>query len=179
MTKFSPFRIRLPRPRIYGVPLKYFVILALLALVPFGSMSLDKSQGLSVQASSNNTKSNQSDDKFFFAECGLGTRLNCVVDGDTVYLDGHKFGLAGIDTPKTHPAQCSHEAQLGARATQRFTELLNGGAFAVRSISGGRNKDQSGRILRTLHRDGQSFGAILIAEGLARKWQGLKLPWCS
>lgn len=113
-----------------------------------------------------------------FSKCRAGARRNCVVDGDTFYLNGEKIRVADIDTPETHPARCSYEAKLGARATQRFTTLLNNGPFTVKSISG-RNKDRYGRKLRTLHRGGQSLGSILVAEGLARKWQGRRLPWCT
>ncbi|PCJ69926.1 MAG: nuclease [Rhodobiaceae bacterium] len=112
-----------------------------------------------------------------FAMCGSGRRINCVVDGDTFYLDGHSIRVADIDTPETHQARCSYEANLGSRATRRFIELLNAGPFIVKSIPY-RDEDQYGRKLRTVHRNNRSLGAILVAEGLARVWEGHRRSWC-
>ena len=112
-----------------------------------------------------------------FTKCGSGPRINCVVDGDTFYLDGHSIRVADIDTPETYKSRCSHEANLGAQATRRFTQLLNAGPFVVKPIPF-RDKDRYGRKLRTVHRNGQSLGAILVSEGLARVWEGHRRPWC-
>ncbi len=112
-----------------------------------------------------------------FAKCGSGPRINCVVDGDTFYLDGHSIRVADIDTPETYRSRCSYEANLGAQATRRFMQLLNAGPFVVKPIPF-RDKDRYGRKLRTVHRNGQSLGAILVSEGLARVWEGHRRPWC-
>ena len=63
------------------------------------------------------------------------------------------------------------------RATYRFHELLNEGSFSIEPI-GGRDKDQYGRDLRILTRNGQSIGDVLVSEGLARTWTGRREPWC-
>lgn len=187
MVKIIPFKRSKYQRRSYGYIPRYYRFLALIAFMFIGFISWDRPQGLSartmndgseIQIITPNTTHMSSPKNFHFSKCGLGTRRNCVVDGDTIYLNGQKIRLAGIDTPETHPARCSHEAQLGARATRRLTELLNNGPFTVRSISG-RDEDRYGRKLRTLHRGSQSLGAILVAEGLARKWQGRRLPWCT
>ena len=34
-----------------------------------------------------------------FSQCVWGGGTNCVVDGDTIYLDGTKIRIAGIDAP--------------------------------------------------------------------------------
>ncbi len=113
-----------------------------------------------------------------FAPCGGGARTNCVVDGDTIWLGGEKIRLADINTPEVSDPGCAHEAQLGARATKRLTQLLNEGAFALAPNPDGRSEDRYGRKLRILTRDGTSLGATLVREGLAEEWQGYRRDWC-
>jgi len=112
-----------------------------------------------------------------FTLCHTGGGQNCVVDGDTIWLDGEKVRIADIDTPETHRPMCPREAELGRRATERMHVLLNKGAFSVEPI-GDRDKDRYGRKLRIVSRDGESLGAILVEEGLAREWGGRRQPWC-
>jgi len=102
--------------------------------------------------------------------------MNCVVDGDTIWLDGEKIRIADIDAPETHPPRCDREADLGRRATERLHELVNAGPFSVAVM--GRDTDRYGRKLRVLTRDGKSLGAALVSEGLARTWAGRREPWC-
>ena len=98
-----------------------------------------------------------------FPVCTGGKRVNCVVDGDTFWLAGVKIRVADINTPEVSEPACAAEAALGARATHRFQFLLNAGPFEVRR--GWRDEDVFGRKLRTLYRDGESIGAILVAAG--------------
>lgn len=102
---------------------------------------------------------------------------DCVVDGDTFHYGGATVRIADIDTPETHQAQCAKERQLGDRATLRLIQLLNERPFTL-VRSGKRDLDRYGRQLRIVERDGQSLGAILVAEGLARRWTGKRRPWC-
>ncbi len=111
-----------------------------------------------------------------FPICGSGARIDCVVDGDTIWLGGTKIRLADIDTPEVSSPQCSAERRLGERATLRLQALLNAGPFDLRAP--GRDEDRYGRKLRTLHRGGQSLGDILVAEGLAHRWTGRRESWC-
>lgn len=117
------------------------------------------------------------DVKRHFSLCHTGGGLNCVVDGDTIWMDGVKIRVADIDAPETHPSRCPYEADLGNRATVRLQELLNSGSVKDRS-DGLRDADRYGRKLRTLWVNGHSVGATLISEGLARKWDGSRHPWC-
>ena len=112
-----------------------------------------------------------------FTFCHTGGGQNCVVDGDTIWLDGEKIRIADIDTPENHQPKCASEAELGRQATERMHALLNQGAFSVEPI-GDRDEDRYGRKLRVLSRNGESLGAILVSEGLARKWGGRRQPWC-
>jgi micrococcal nuclease len=111
-----------------------------------------------------------------FVACGAGARLQCVVDGDTFYHDGVKIRIADIDTPEVHDYGCVAEKALGDRATVRLMSLLNAGPFALEA--GSRDADRYGRKLRVVRREGHSLGEILIAEGLARRWDGARHPWC-
>jgi micrococcal nuclease len=113
-----------------------------------------------------------------FVACGYVTRNNCVIDGDTFFFGGEKIRIADIDAPETSSAQCANEAELGARATTRLRELLNEGPFELRGYKS-RDTDRYGRKLRVIVRDGRSIGDTLIAEGLARRWSGRRMPWCA
>ncbi len=62
-----------------------------------------------------------------FSLCGLGSRINCVVDGDTFYYRGEKIRLADVNTPEVSEPKCATEARLGAAATRRLQSLLNAG----------------------------------------------------
>jgi endonuclease YncB( thermonuclease family) len=111
-----------------------------------------------------------------FRLCAGGRRLNCVVDGDTIWHGGIKIRIADIDTPEVFSPKCASEAALGRRATERLLELINAGPFEV--VRSGRDADRYGRKLRMLERHGRSLGEILVAEGLARRWDGARRGWC-
>jgi micrococcal nuclease len=111
-----------------------------------------------------------------FTLCLRHDQQNCVIDGDTIRYDGMTIRLADIDTPETREPKCTGEALLGARATRRLIELMNDGPFSV--LEFGLGADRYGRQLRTIERDGQSVGDLLIAEGLARRWDGARHSWC-
>jgi len=112
-----------------------------------------------------------------FGYCFTGGGWNCVVDGDTFWMDGVKIRLADIDAPETHPPRCPYEAELGKRATDRLHDLLNQGPFTLGSLPD-RDEDRYGRKLRTVTRNGNSLGDQLVSEGLARTWVGHREPWC-
>ncbi|WP_447760950.1 thermonuclease family protein [Sphingopyxis panaciterrae] len=111
-----------------------------------------------------------------FGLCHSGGGRNCVVDGDTFWFAGEKYRIADIDTPETHPPRCAEEAALGGAATERLQDLLNDGAFSLGDID--RDTDIHGRKLRIVTRGGESLGDQLVAEGLARRWEGHRRPWC-
>lgn len=111
-----------------------------------------------------------------FPICGSGARIDCVVDGDTIWLAGTKIRIADINTPEIASPQCAAERRLGERATLRLQALLEAGPFEVRA--GPRDEDRYGRKLRTFHREGRSLGDILVDEGLAHPWNGRRESWC-
>lgn len=111
-----------------------------------------------------------------FGLCHSGGGRNCVVDGDTFWFEGQKYRVADIDTPETHPARCAEEAELGEAATGRLLHWLNAGAFTLESVD--RDTDRYDRKLRIVTRGGDSVGDMLVDEGLARRWEGRRRPWC-
>ena len=111
-----------------------------------------------------------------FSLCVIGGGFNCVVDGDTFWMEGQRVRIADIDAPETHPPRCAYEADLGQRATLRLQELLSDGPVELQAID--RDQDQYGRPLRIVTRNGESLGLRLVAEGLARNWTGSRQPWC-
>lgn len=111
-----------------------------------------------------------------FSECHGVSGGTCVVDGDTIWLEGTKIRIADINTPEVGEPQCPAEAALGAAATSRFVALLNEGGFSLETVD--RDEDQYGRKLRILTRDGDSLGDVLVREGLAERWQGYRRNWC-
>lgn len=111
-----------------------------------------------------------------FAVCGT-IRRTCVVDGDTIWLEGLKIRIADIDTPEITSPKCNAEYERGIRARDRLVVLLNGGEFELRPI-GNRDEDQYGRKLRVIMRSGRSLGDQLVSESLARTWTGRRESWC-
>lgn len=128
---------------------------------PDSSSSLGKTSGNSVH----------------FGSCHSGGGFNCVVDGDTFYFKGDKIRIADIDAPETHPPRCAREDALGSAATDRLRRLLNAGPIDLVS-SESRDRDQYGRLLRTVERDGDSLGGQLVDEGLARWYGNGRRSWC-
>jgi endonuclease YncB( thermonuclease family) len=112
-----------------------------------------------------------------FVNCAGQSKSFCVVDGDTIRFEGEKIRIADIDTPEVFSPKCASEAELGREATRRMQALLNDGPVSLVRI-GSRDQDRYGRKLRIVQRDGQSLGDILVAEGLARRWDGARRSWC-
>jgi endonuclease YncB( thermonuclease family) len=106
----------------------------------------------------------------------VSDQSNCVLDGDTLRYRGETIRLADIDAPEVFSYDCAAEKALGERATRRLQELVNAGPFAINRYY--RDADAYGRSLRILTRDGQSIGKMLVGEGLARDWDGVRHPWC-
>jgi endonuclease YncB( thermonuclease family) len=111
-----------------------------------------------------------------FSSCHMGGGYNCVVDGDTIWLQGQKIRIADIDTPETHDFRCPSEKVLGDRATKRLQQLLNNGSVTLQPID--RDEDRYGRKLRIVMVDGASVGDTLVGEGLARWYGSGRQPWC-
>ncbi|HEY0283429.1 MAG TPA: thermonuclease family protein [Rhizomicrobium sp.] len=113
-----------------------------------------------------------------FTLCAERYQANCVVDGDTIHVNGTRIRVEDIDAPETHNPRCASELVLGEQAAQRLLALMNAGPFKI-VYTGGRDTDEYGRELRRIERNGRSLGGILVSEGLARLWDGARHPWCN
>jgi endonuclease YncB( thermonuclease family) len=111
-----------------------------------------------------------------FGLCHTGGGTNCVVDGDTLWLEGQNIRISDIDAPETHDYRCPEEKALGDKATLRLRDLVNSGAVTLGSVD--RDADPYGRKLRLVFVDGAGVGDTLVNEGLARYYRGGKRPWC-
>ncbi|MEL7729674.1 thermonuclease family protein [Citromicrobium bathyomarinum] len=113
-----------------------------------------------------------------FSRCIGGARHTCVVDGDTIWLEGTKIRIADIDAPEISQPSCEAERIVGERATERLTRWLNAGAFEVHPNPEGRDTDRYGRKLHVLARNGESAVEALAAHGVASRWGGRGKNWC-
>lgn len=111
-----------------------------------------------------------------FSQCDFGRAANCVVDGDTFYLNGQKVRIVGIDAPETHPPHCDYEARLGDAATRKLISLLNSGSVTTAPIE--RERDVYGRLLRNVDVNGVNVGEAMISAGVARPYGNGRRPWC-
>jgi endonuclease YncB( thermonuclease family) len=101
----------------------------------------------------------------------------CVVDGDTLWLQGEKIRLKDFDTPETQGNLCGgrSEVELGKQAAVRLTELLNRNRWTIERFG----KDRYRRPLATIRIGGVDVGDILISERLARSWRNGEKWWCT
>lgn len=99
-------------------------------------------------------------------------------DGDTFIIDLHgaaseKIRVENIDAPEIS-GKCQSEIDGAYAAKRRLAALLQNKRMSlVRS-----HLDRYQRQLAVVFADGVDVGAILIAEGLVRKWDGRRHPWC-
>lgn len=110
-----------------------------------------------------------------FSMCGRD-RTTCVVDGDTIWLQGVNLRLESYDTPEPYNDICGGEAEvaLAKRASARLLQLLNDNPFTVEA----HDTDRYGRTLATIRIGGTDVGDILISERLARRWPNGDEFWC-
>ena len=103
-----------------------------------------------------------------------------MLDGDTVEISGNRIRIANIDAPELHQAKCDAERRLAIVARNRMAEILVGGTIIVHpgDPKDGRLKDRQGWMLAAITVDGKDVGDIMIAESLARPWEGKRQPWC-
>ncbi len=105
-------------------------------------------------------------------------RITCVVDGDTLWLDGQKLRVRGYDTPEPQLQVCggTFERELAKQASARFLALLN--SDTVVFDVGGYESKSSNRRLVDIYVNGRNVGEILVEERLARRWPEGEEWWC-
>lgn len=100
-----------------------------------------------------------------------------VVDGDTIDVRGERYRLVGFDTPETWNPRCAYERALGETATARLVDLIGSGRVVDLVVLPGR--DRYDRGLARLFIGGSDVKDVLIAEGLARAYDGgRRAGWC-
>lgn len=101
-------------------------------------------------------------------------RVTCVVDGDTLWYQGTKIRLIGIDAPEID-GRCAAEWETAAQATRYLTALLNTGLRKI-AFDG---EDRYGRALARLWVTGGEVGPAMLAAGLAEPYPRRgPPPWC-
>lgn len=100
----------------------------------------------------------------------------CIVDGDTIWLNGQNLRMKDYDTPEPSTAICGGAAEvaLAKQASARLRDLLNSNPWTVETFG----EDRHGGVLATIRIQGADVGDILIAEGLARRWPNGREWWC-
>jgi endonuclease YncB( thermonuclease family) len=101
-----------------------------------------------------------------------------VLDGDTIIVDGEHVRIANIDTPEIGHARCDDELRRGLLAKERLKIIIQAGDLTIVRGDNGRLKDKYKRSLGRVVVNGRDAGEILISEGLARRWDGRRHPWC-
>lgn len=98
-----------------------------------------------------------------------------VMDGDTIRVGGQVVRIVGLDAPELRGA-CPREQLLAERARDRLAQLLAGGVTVQP-----RGVDRYRRVLAVVRdRAGRDVAEVLIAEGLARAYdgRGARPGWC-
>jgi micrococcal nuclease len=108
-----------------------------------------------------------------FGQCYNAFGPNCVVDGGTIFADGERVAIAGMDAPRIQGAVCADEANRGIEAAVKLADLLNRGPVTV----GASFQDEAGRAVRTVAVGGEDVGQAMVSAGLARKAGG-NTNWC-
>lgn len=102
-----------------------------------------------------------------------------VIDGDTIddRALGVRYRLANIDAPETgDSAICFWERKRGDEAKWAAVRLVRGAnKVTVRRTF---RRDPFGRRVAFVFVDGEDLGRLLVAEGLARPWRGVRRKWC-
>lgn len=179
MTRRSSRRMRSARKG--RIALRLIAALLLLLLVSVVALfPREEAPSLAAPATPAQPPEPTADDReaALFTLCDGPVRVNCVVDGDTIWYGGEKIRIADINAPEVSYPACAREAELGEQASWRMQELLNEGPFTLAPHPGSGDRDRYGRLLRTITREDESLGAMLVEEGLAEEWRGWRGGWC-
>lgn len=103
-----------------------------------------------------------------------------IIDGDSIGLAGyHIVRIVGLDTPEIGgKAKCPRERALADRVQARMSELLAHGDVTIDWSQ--KQNDPYCRPLARVLVDGRDVADILVAEGLARYYDGKgpRKSWC-
>lgn len=109
-----------------------------------------------------------------FGQCYNAEGQNCVLDGDTIYFQGQKVEIAGLETPKIQDAKCDDERNRGIDSAIRLAALLNSGKVTIAGNVG----EADGQVRAKVEVDGQDVGIAMIKAGAARESGSVPPSWC-
>lgn len=101
---------------------------------------------------------------------------NCIIDGNTFWLNGVRFRVANAAVPRAE-GRCMRETALGHEAVETLKQLLDGRSIEIRS----KGRDRQGRILAMVGTSDGDVGRNLVRFGVAVSWKGREEPpetWC-
>lgn len=114
-----------------------------------------------------------------FCSCAPGWAAEPVIygiDGDTFVVGTEHIRILGMDTPETYGPRCPDEAARGYQAAGRLQHLLHTRKVTIQRSAA---KDKYQRTLATVLVGSDNVAKLMIAEGLARPYNGGKRqPWC-
>lgn len=109
-----------------------------------------------------------------FSVCGQGWRHDCVVDGDTLWIEHEKVRLVGIDTAEMEHPRCGKPGPMARAAQARLWQLMQATPIRIERTGTDRYRRTLGRVFA----GGIDVGQQLLAEGLARVYVPGEKPWC-
>ena len=113
---------------------------------------------------------------------GAPTRIDRVVNGDTVWAGGVKYRIKNLDAPEVHKNpkhgyKCAAEKIRGDAATDMAKALLMDVDVTLINDD---QEDVYGRTITEIRlANGRMFSDVMIQHGFARKWTGKKSDWCA
>ena len=109
-----------------------------------------------------------------FGQCYNSDGSNCVLDGDTIYVDHQRVQLAGIEAPEIIAAHCREEKDRGIAAAVGLSDLLQSGNVTVSPPF----LDEYDRVVRKVAVNGRDVSGWMFNHSLVRGFTGEKQNWC-
>jgi endonuclease YncB( thermonuclease family) len=109
-----------------------------------------------------------------FSQCYNAQGPNCVLDGGTIYADGQRVEIAGIDAPKILEARCDREHDRGVEAASQLALLLNSGPV---SIGAPFRDSTTGREVRKVEVRGRDVALKMVGADRVHEVNS-GLDWC-
>ena len=110
-----------------------------------------------------------------FGQCYNSDGSNCVLTGDTIYVDHQRVQIAGIEAPGINAAACRKERDRGIDAAVGLSGLLQSGEVTVNPIF----RDEYGRAVSKVQVNGRDVADYMTSHSFVRAYTGEKQKWCS
>ena len=110
-----------------------------------------------------------------FGQCYNSDGRDCVLTGDTIYVDHQRVQIAGIEAPGIVGAGCSQEKDRGIAAAVGLSGLLQSGEVTVSPTF----LDEYGRAVSKVQVKGQDVAEKMLNYSFVRRYTGEKQKWCN